>query len=108
MMTDVDPRAHARNTDPSTSHAAARRLSPKTTMMRRLLWAYHDGPLTAEEAADICGFLPAEGAWKRVSDLALLGWIEDTGHSRPARSGREQMMRRITEDGRRELWRNEQ
>lgn len=108
MMAAVDPRAHARNTDPGTSHAAARRLSPKTTMMRRLLWAFHDRALTAEEAADICGYGPESGAWKRVSDLAVLGWIEDTGSTRPARSGRQQMVRRITDDGRRELWSTEQ
>jgi hypothetical protein len=73
-------------------------------MMRRLLWAYHTAPRTAEEAADTAGYGPDSGAWKRVSDLAVLGWIEDTGDTRPARSGRAQIVRRITDDGRRELW----
>lgn len=100
----VDPRAHARGGDPATSHAAARHLSAKRSMLRRLLWAYHDAALTAEQAADVCGYAADDGAWKRVSDLAVLGWIEDTGETRPARSGRAQMVRRITDDGRRELW----
>jgi hypothetical protein len=66
-------------------------------MRRRLLMAYADhADLTAEEAADVCGYDPEAGAWKRCSDLAVAGLIEDTGERRPARSGRQQMARRIT------------
>jgi len=97
---DLDPRTHARRTDPGTSHDAAAQLSQKRTMMRRLLAAYAIGPMTADEASHVCGYTPRDGAWKRVSDLAALGLIEDTDVTRPGRSGRAQMVRRITDDGR--------
>lgn len=95
----LDPRWHARRGDPDTSHAAASELSDKTTMMRRLL-AVHVGPgLTSEEASWVCGYTAEDGAWKRVSDLAVLGLITDTGVRRFGSSGRRQMVRRVTEEG---------
>lgn len=97
---DLDPLTHARTGDPDTSHTAAVRLSDKRTMMRTLLVAFNRRPLTSEEAADICGYDASSGAWKRVSDLHQLGLIEDTGLRRVGRSGRAQMVRRITGDGR--------
>jgi hypothetical protein len=94
----LDPRTHARKGDPDTSHDAASKLSDQTTMMRTLLIAFTDGPLTAEEAADWCGYDPWASS-KRVSDLALAGYIEDTGLRRPGESGREQIVRAITDKG---------
>jgi hypothetical protein len=92
----LDPHTHARAGDPDTSHAAARQLEART-MLRRLLLAYADhDSLTAEEAADACGYTADEGAWKRCSDLANQGLVEDTGERRLARSGRWQMARQIT------------
>ena len=96
---DLLPKTHARSGDPATSHAAARQLSDKTTMMRRLLVAFGSRAMTAEEAADACSFTAEEGAWKRVSDLANLGLIEDTGQTRQSRAGRAQVVRRITQEG---------
>lgn len=100
---DLDPRTHARWGDPDTSHAAARALSPRQTMMRRLLTAFMVEPLTADEAIWRCGYTAEAGAWKRISDLTLAGFLEDTGQRRPGRSGRDQMVRRITAEGRRAL-----
>lgn len=101
---ELDPRTHARTWDPTTSHDAAVRLSSKRTMMRRLLWVYLLlGPLTAEEATEAAGYEPDDGAWKRCSDLASRGWITDTGTTRTASTGREQMVREITLAGRRAL-----
>lgn len=102
---DLDPHTHARTGDPRTSHAAARRLAARETMLRRLLaeFARYPDGLTAEEAAAFAGYTPADGAWKRVSDLALAGWIADTGRNRTASSGRDQIVRRITDAGRRVL-----
>jgi|KBSMisStaDraftv2_1062788.scaffolds.fasta_scaffold356290_2 hypothetical protein len=96
-MTDqLDPHTHARRGDPDTSHAAAQQLDG-TTMLRRLLLAYADHPdLTAEEAAEVCGYDAEAGAWKRCSDLANAGLVEDTGDRRVASTGRHQMARRIT------------
>jgi hypothetical protein len=101
---DLTPRTHARGTDPSTSRAAAAQLSDKRTMMRRLLLAYFVyGPLTAEEAADVCGYTAESGAWKRCSDLALHGLIDDTPLRRTGRSGRAQLVRAITDAGRKAI-----
>lgn len=100
----LDPRTHARRADPDTSHEAAARLSDKTTILRNLLDAFMDGPLTADEAALVAGYAPTSGAWRRVSDLTVRGLVEDTGDTRPGVSGRPQMVRGITEAGR-QAWR---
>lgn len=99
----LNPTTHARNTDPSTSHTAAARLSDKRTMLRTLLTLYTRWDLTAEEAAREAGYTAADGAWKRVSDLLRLGLLEDTGEHRPGSSGRGQRVLRITDAGRREI-----
>lgn len=102
-MSGLDPHTHARTTDPATSHRAAQRLTDKTTMLRRLLWAYAVKPMTAEEAADYCQYSAEDGAWKRSSDLAARGLIADTDYARPGRSGRLQIVRAITQEGRNAL-----
>jgi hypothetical protein len=99
----LNPTTHARTTDPSTSHEAANRLSDKRTMLRKLLLSYSrpGAWLTAEEVSDRAGYVAADGAWKRVSDLLRLGLLEDTGIKRPGSSGRMQRVLRISEAGRR-------
>jgi hypothetical protein len=103
----LDPRSHARATDPSTSLNAAVELTDKATMMRNLLYAYRndmtDGGLTAEEACAAASYTAEDGAWKRVSDLKAAGWIEPTGTTRPGLSGRAQAVCRITDTGRQAL-----
>ena len=97
---DLDPRAHARRTDPDTSHAAAAQLSAKDHMMRRLLAAYlAAGDLSTDEAVSRAGYTARDGAWKRVSDLAGLGYLIETGERRTGSSGRKQLVRRITDAG---------
>lgn len=99
----LDPRKHARTTDPDTSQAAARRLSDARTQMRRLLAAYlYAGASTCEESAAYAGY-QHERATKRVSDLLRDGFIEDTGERRRGTSGRLQMICRITDKGRKAL-----
>ena len=94
LFDDADP-PHARATDPDTSHEAAEKLTPKMEMKRRLLAAFADGRhLTAEEAAQLAGYRPEHGAWKRVSDLISAGLLEDTGKRRVGRSGRLQRVLR--------------
>lgn len=95
----LDPHTHARSGGPDTSRDAAHHLSDRTTMMRTLLRAFAQRPLTAEEAAIECGY-PAWATSKRVSDLVRLGFIEDTDERRRGSSGRAQIVRRITEAGR--------
>jgi hypothetical protein len=97
----IDPKTLARRADPVTSHAAARSLSGRAgTMRRRLLEVFSDGlGYTAEEAASLAGYGPADGSWKRVSDLLTLGLLRDTGRTRIASTGRRQRVLEITEDG---------
>lgn len=94
-----DPRSHARRTDPDTSRTAAERLTDKATMMARLLVTYLDANRTTDEAIEAAGYEPADGAWKRVSDLANHGLIADTGERRVGNAGREQIVREITRAG---------
>ena len=100
-----DPRTHARTRDPRTSHTAAAATRRKETMTRRLLTVYDRNTwgYTAEEASKIAGYTPADGAWKRVSDLTNQGWLIPTGLTKKGTSGREQRILRITSDGEREL-----
>lgn len=101
-----DPRTLARSADPQTSHDAAARLDAGRagTIRRRLLVQFGRFPnLTADEATSAAGFEPADGAWKRVSDLINLGLIEATGDTRPGSSGREQRVLRVTDAGREAL-----
>ena len=99
---DLDPVTHARRTDPDTSRAAATRLRDQRTMMRALLSTFVVADRTCEEAALVAGYDP-EKASKRVSDLRNLGYLVDTDARRQGRSGREQIVRRITLAGRRAL-----
>lgn len=98
---EFEARKLARREDPETSHQAARLLGGKAgTMRRRLLIAFGaSGGLTAEEAANLCGFTAADGAWKRVSDLKNAKLIAPMGKTRPASSGREQQVLGITDLG---------
>lgn len=100
QTTIYDHIPHARNTDPDTSHAAAAALSDKHTMMRTLLlvFAGHDA-LTSERACQLAGYTPADGAWKRVSDLLAKGWLIPTGDTAVGSAGRRQRLLAITTEG---------
>lgn len=97
-MTDLDPRTHARRSDPDTSHDAAARLGDQRSLMGKLLVVFLDGDRTAEQASLSLGLVP-ERANKRVSDLSNLGLIEDTGERRVGRAGRNQIVWTITRAG---------
>lgn len=100
---DIDPLTHARRGDPDTSHSSAAMLRPKEQMMVRLLIEFAHEPLTAEEAAELAGYGPGDGAWKRVSDLVRAGLLMDTGYRRVGHSGRPQIVRAITTKGMAEI-----
>ena len=78
---DLFTTTHARATDPDTSHEAAARVSNAAAMKRRLLAVFQAAPggLSAEAACEAAGYTPADGAWKRVSDLERDGLIADSG-----------------------------
>jgi hypothetical protein len=90
----------ARVTDEPTSHAATPAPTSRTTIMRNLLAQFVRNEFTSEQATQGAGYQPADGAWKRVSDLRNAGYIQSTGRTRKASSGREQTVWQITEAGR--------
>lgn len=98
--------ALARNTDPSTSKAAAK--SVKTTpLMMRLLAIFAKKSMTSEMAAEEADLLHI-GYWKRVSDLLRVGYIEPRTQGGVNltwvnRSGRQAQVWKITAAGREAL-----
>lgn len=100
----VKPLPMVRNTDPVTSHKAAKSALPRTSSQKiRLLSVYRSHrDMTADEAGIATGLSEKAGCcyWHRVSDLIKEGLIEATGETRLARSGEQQRVNRITESGR--------
>jgi hypothetical protein len=90
----------ARNSDPDTSHAAAKSVD-RATIVRRLLDAYaaHPAGLTTTEVAALTG-LDEYAASKRASDAEAAGLVYATGTTRRGSSGRLQQVRVITAHGR--------
>lgn len=105
LSVNIQSIPHARATDDTTSHDAAAQMSDKTTMLVALMRQFAQAPMTAEQAATAAGYTPADGAWKRVSDLIRLELIEPTEHTRAGKSGRQQRVHQITAAGVR--WRAE-
>ena len=104
QLTVYDAIPHARTSDPATSHESAARLADKHTMMRTLLlvFAGHTA-LSAERAAHLAGYGPEDGAWKRVSDLKRLGWVDPTGDTTLSSQGRRVALLAVSEKGRQQL-----
>lgn len=96
-----------RNTDPDTSHKAAKSARVRVGSQQwQLLAAYGQAvDMTADEAGVATGLASKPGCcyWHRVSDLLKHGYIEPTGEQRVARSGELQRVNRITETGRARL-----
>ena len=99
--------AHARRTDPETSHAAAESLDP--TRLRRsqefvlgVLRAYPAG-LTDEElreAVDRTGYAISDsGLRTRRSELVRLGLVEDSGERATTLAGRQTIVWAATSKG---------
>jgi hypothetical protein len=101
---EEDLRKLSRRSDPGTSHAAARSLPNRQTLMALLLRAYRDRGLTDEEAARVAG-VDRESGHKRCSDLRNAGLIEPLMWNgkvvtRAGSSGRQQRVCVLTADGR--------
>lgn len=102
-----DPKHGARNSDPSTSKAAARQVSLTAgTQAATLLRAYLGGePLIDEQAAMKAGVKIRSCWWKRCSELRFDGYIEvvtdEDGEPLTARSsmGKQGQLCRITAEG---------
>jgi len=100
-----------RNTDPATSHLAAASVRPVPNRMR-MLRQFARTPQTTEQAAEAAGLLRIGICyWKRVSELAQVGWVTEHRDSSgvplvlPNRSGRKAMVYAITKEGREALHR---
>ena len=101
----------ARSTDPDTSRLAASLIRASSRSQRvRLLEVYFrqflTGPnahgLTADEAATRAGLIGRNSCyWKRCSELAQTGMIEDTGLRSDGLAGIPQMERALTQTGKR-------
>lgn len=103
----TSPHVLARKSDPETSHAGARAVSPKTPSQKALLREQYAvagaAGLTDEEAALMTGRLsisPGWGYWKRCSNLREDGHIVPTGETRLNRSKSPAEVCRITDEGR--------
>lgn len=104
-MRNTDPTKLARRQDPHTSHAGAKDVAPRSGSQKaKLLEAYANHPdgLTDEEAGVLSGLANNHGCgyWKRCSDLEREGLIQRTLFTRPASTGNQQIVRAITETGR--------
>ena len=93
-----------RNTDPTTSRKAAEQVAPRRgSQMARLLACYGQAVLgltddqAGQKVAEISSIIP--GYWKRCADLRRLGYIVDTGTTRPTNSGSLGMVCAITAKG---------
>jgi hypothetical protein len=93
-----------RNSDPKTSRQAAENTVIKRGSQRfRLLVWYNERlmGLTSEEAGELSGLAQkGAGYWKRISELRNMGYIQDTGQTRMAKTGNQQIVCQITRAGR--------
>lgn len=88
-VTDFEPQAHARATDPETSHIAATRVAEfgGTHCDRILACLKMFGPQTKDEIATRTGLTPVQ-VDRRLPDLEGRGLAKPTGGTRLSRSGR--------------------
>ena len=89
-----------RSSDPDTSKAAQPAFRPTETHWTLLGAFVRYGDLTADEAAEIAGMANNRSCyWKRISELASIGYLENTDQTRQGLAGRQQMVRTISEAG---------
>lgn len=96
-----DPKRNARTTDPVTSHkAASLALGSKATdrVYALRMLAAHPVGLTDFELADLLGSQQTS-IGKRRGELRDKGYVEATDSYRPAPSGADAIVWRITQDG---------
>lgn len=79
-------RGLARNTDPDTSHEAAR-IQTSTLESRVFEVISANGPMTTEEIARATG-IDLQSITPRIAPLMRLGILVDTGIRKPGASGR--------------------
>jgi hypothetical protein len=100
-MTDPDlfSYAHARASDPATSHEAAESIDI-TKQAKLILRSYRDGSALLDvDAYRRAGFPPHACDGQRCSDLRTAGFIERTGARAQTPSGKSGYLCRITARG---------
>lgn len=91
----VDRVGKVRRDHPRTARAAALAATPRTgTARHRLLQAIAERPRTDEELQDDLAMAANTQRPRRV-ELVEGGWIEDSGETRPTRSGQEAIVWRV-------------
>ena len=101
MSIDDLARPVARNTDPDTSHAAARYTEPRANTNRALalrVLAEHPGGLTDFELAALTG-LQQTSIGKRRGELRDGGFVEDSGERRASPSGAQAIVWKAKSEG---------
>jgi hypothetical protein len=102
----IDLFSWARSTDPQTSKNVSKKLDAKLrwgSQRHLVLKTYAENPLGLidEEAGEISGLRSNRSCcyWKRCSELRQMGLIEDTGETRKSESGNDQIVSKITFQG---------
>lgn len=93
-----------RHTDPPTSQEAAASRDNRirwASQKHKLLAAFAErADMTDEEAGKVTGLYSSRACyWKRCGELRDLGYIEDTGRTRPSKCGHEVIVSTITQAG---------
>jgi len=99
-VTQVFGRPLARNTDPVTSHMAARLTEPRADTNRALalqVLREHPDGLTDYELADLTG-LQQNSIGKRRGELRDAGFVEDSGKRRKTPSGAQGIVWRVVRE----------
>lgn len=101
VLPDPEVVGMARSTSPRTSKAAALSLKDGTRCRTVLdLFAKYDpAGWTNEELQDFLGWV-SQSLTPRVNNLVNEGYLVDSGHSRPTRSGKEAVIWILTDEGR--------
>ena len=97
--------AHARNTDPATSHAAAEAVGDTTPLQRRLIVLFefaHDGlndeqlVMNYKNAYGIAFPSTESSIRSRRSDLVAKGYLIDSGKTRPTLHGNKSIVWKLS------------
>lgn len=96
--TDDDLFAHARRTDPDTSHSAAASVKNITTAHSQILGVLRGmGPLTDEQIyqhmrLDLLAKISESGCRSRRSELVNMAMVRDSGERRLTKAGRKSIV----------------
>jgi hypothetical protein len=87
------PAAHARSSDPQTSHDAARSVKDISKAQRHVMMALNREPMTDEQISSwmyewLGSLISPSGARTRRAELVAMGLVEDSGQRGKTKAGR--------------------